>query len=155
MNLKKHLPWLGALLPIANTQAETKPNLKEVKKWFKSDKANDQESLEDYCLTHAKKYDKFNNKWIEVKYILNLIPGDFNTLEKEILVVKNIEKEDDDNYYFLKINEMRHEQTLAPLDYVRDEITLILKNKKKLQFENDLEKQINEEGVRKKYVKIY
>ena len=31
------------------------PNLKEVKKWFKSDKANDQESLEDYCLTHAKK----------------------------------------------------------------------------------------------------
>ena len=46
-------------------------------------------------------------------------------------------------------------QTLAPLDYVRDEITLILKNKKKLQFENDLEKQINEEGVRKKYVKIY
>ena len=110
---------------------------------------------EDYCLTHAKKYDKFNNKWIEVKYILNLIPGDFNTLEKEILVVKNIEKEDDDNYYFLKINEMRHEQTLAPLDYVRDEITLILKNKKKLQFENDLEKQINEEGVRKKYVKIY
>ena len=31
---------------------------------------------------------------IEVKYILNLIPGDFNTLEKEILVVKNIEKED-------------------------------------------------------------
>ena len=25
MNLKKHLPWLGALLPIANTQAETKP----------------------------------------------------------------------------------------------------------------------------------
>ena len=48
------------------------------------------------------KYDKFNNKWIEVKYILNLIPGDFNTLEKEILVVKNIEKEDDDNYYFLK-----------------------------------------------------
>ena len=107
------------------------PNLKEVKKWFKSDKANDQESLEDYCLTH------------------------FNTLEKEILVVKNIEKEDDDNYYFLKIKEMRHEQTLAPLDYVRDEITLILKNKKKLQFENDLEKQINEEGVRKKYVKIY
>ena len=121
------------------------PNLKEVKKWFKSDKANDQESLEDYCLTHAKKYDKFNNKWIEVKYILNLIPGDFNTLEKEILVVKNIEKEDDDNYYFLKINEMRHEQTLAPLDYVRDEITLILKNKKKLQFENDLEKQIMRE----------
>ena len=27
MNLKKHFPWLGALLPIANSQAETKPNV--------------------------------------------------------------------------------------------------------------------------------
>ncbi len=134
---------------------KTAPNLKEVKKWFLSDKATDQESLEEYCLTNARKYDKFQNKWIEVKYILNLIPGDFNTLEKEILVSKNIEKEDDDNYYFLKIKEMRREQTIAPIDYVRDEIVLILKNKKKLQFENELEKQINQEGIRKNYVKIY
>lgn len=131
------------------------PNLKEVKKWFVSTESEDQESLEDYCLTHARKYDKFNDKWIEVKFLLNLIPGDFNTLEKEILFQKNIEKEDEENYYFLKINEMRREQTLAPLDYVREEIILILKNKKKLQFENELEKQINQEGIRKNYVKIY
>ena len=50
---------------------------------------------------------------------------------------------------------MRKDQTIAPLEYVRDEIILILKNKKKLQFENDLEKQINQEGIRKNYVKIY
>lgn len=130
-------------------------NLKDVRKWYKSDKESDQDKLEEYCITNAKKYDKFNGKWIEVKYILNLIPGDFNTLENEILHSKYIEKEDDENFYFLKINEMRREQTLAPLDYVRDEITLILKNKKKLQFESELDKQINQEGVRKNYVKFY
>ena len=27
MNIKKHLPWLGALLPVASMQAETKPNV--------------------------------------------------------------------------------------------------------------------------------
>jgi len=131
------------------------PNLKEVKKWFRSDKIADQESLEDYCLTNARKYDKFDNKWIEVKYLLNLIPGDFNTLEKEILFQKHIQKESEENYYFLQIQEMCKEQTIAPLDYVREEITLILKNKKKLEFESELEKQINEEGLRKNYVKIY
>lgn len=131
------------------------PNLKEVKKWYKSEQAADQESLEEYCLTHAKKYDKFQNKWIEAKFLLNLIPGEFNTLEREILVNKNIEKEDEENYYFLKIKDMRREQTVAPLSYVRDEIILILKNKKKLQFESELEKQINQEGIRKNYVKIY
>ena len=50
---------------------------------------------------------------------------------------------------------MRKDQTIAPLEYVREEIILILKNKKKLQFESELEKQINQEGIRKNYVKIY
>ena len=131
------------------------PNLKEVKKWFKSDQEEDQESLEDYCLTHARKYDKFENKWIEAKYLLNLVPGDFSNLEQAILTQKNIEREDDDSYYFLKINDLRIDQTIAPIEYVREEIIMILKNKKKLQFENELEKQINQEGLRKKYVKIY
>ncbi len=134
---------------------KTVSNLTQVRKWNKSDKAEDQENLEDYCLTHAHKYDNFQNRWMEVKYLLNLIPGDFNTLAKEILTLKNIEKEDDKNYYFLKINEIKREQTIAPLDYVRNEITLILKYKKKLSFENELEKQINQEGLRKNYVKIY
>ena len=106
-----------------------------MKKWFKSDKANDQESLEDYCLTHAKKYDKFNNKWIDKIYIKSDSRRFQHIRKKKFWWLKTSKKEDDDNYYFLKIKEMRHEQTLAPLDYVRDEITLILKNKKKLQFE--------------------
>ncbi len=131
------------------------PNLKEVKKWFKSDKAPDQENLEDYCLTHARKYDKFQNKWIEAKYLLNLIPGDYTILRKNILTQKVIQEEDKENYYFLKIKEIRNTQTIAPWEYVREEITLILKNKKKLQFESELEKQINQEGIRKNYVKIY
>ena len=49
------------------------------------------------------------------------------------------------------------EMKFQVLDYAfqDDLLKVIKKNKKKLQFENDLEKQINEEGVRKKYVKIY
>ena len=99
---------------------KTAPNLKEVKKWFKSEKAADQESLEDYCLTNARKYDKFQNKWIEAKYLLNLIPGEFSSLEHDILNKTDIEKEDEENYYFLKIKEMRKDQTIAPLEYVRN-----------------------------------
>lgn len=131
------------------------PNLDQIRKWYKSDQADDREKIEDYCITHAKKYDNFNNKWVELKFILNLIPEDVNRLENEIRYNKNIEKEDEENYYFLKISELCKEQTVAPLDYVYEEITLILKNKKKLQFESELEKQINEEAVRKKNVKIY
>ena len=131
------------------------PNLTDVRKWFRSDKSSDIENIQEYAMTNAKKFDDFEGRWIELKYILNLIPGDVTTLENDIRYMKNIEKEDDDNYYFLKIREIAKEQTLAPKEYVKDEITLILKNKKKLQFENDIEDQINEEGKRKNYIKIY
>ncbi len=129
--------------------------LEDVRKWYKSEKEEDWEKLEDYCITNAKKYDNFNNKWIELKYILYLVPEDVDNLEKELRYKKSIEKEDEDNYYFLKIKEIYPEQTIAPEEYVKEEIVLILKNKKKLNFESELEKQINEEAVRKNYVKIY
>lgn len=111
--------------------------------------------LDDYCITHAKKYDDFNNNWIELKFLFNLMPEDVTKLENELRQTKSIIKEDAENYYFLKIKEVYKKENIAPLDYVRKEITLILKNKKKLEFESDLEKQINEEAVRKKHVKIY
>lgn len=130
-------------------------NLDKVRKWYKSDNAKDIESLEEYCITAAKKYDNFNDKWIELKYILNMMPGDPDQLEKELQSHKYLEKEDEENYYFLKIKESRKDQTIAPLGYVRDEIILIMKNKKKLLFETELERQINEEGARKNYAKIF
>jgi len=134
---------------------KTAPQLDRMRKWFKSEKPEDQEQLEDYCIAHAKKYDDFHNNWIELKFLFNLMPEEEDKLENELRHTRNIVKEDDENYYFLKIKEVYKEQNVAPLDYVRDEITLILKNKKKIEFESDLEKQINEEAVRKKYVKIY
>lgn len=134
---------------------KTAPNMAQIRKWFQSDETGDQERLDDYCITHAKKYDDFQNNWIELKFLLNLIPEEVNKLENEIRYNKNIEKEDDENYYFLKINKICKEQTIAPLEYVYEEISLILKNKKKIQFENELEYQINEEAEKKKYVKIY
>lgn len=134
---------------------KTAPYLDQMRKWFKSEKPEDQDLLDDYCITHAKKYDDFHNNWIELKFLFNLMPGDVNKLENELRQTKNIIKEDKENYYFLKIREVYKEENVAPLDYVRKEITLILKNKKKIEFESNLEKQINEEAVRKKHVKIH
>lgn len=130
-------------------------NMKEVKKWFRSQEAKDLEKLEEYCITNAKKFDDFEHRWIESKYLINLFPPQAGELEKEILSLKYIEKEDEENFYFLQIQEICKEQEVAPIDYVRDEIILILKNKKKLEFENELDKKINEEALRKNYVKIY
>lgn len=131
------------------------PNMKEVRKWFLSDNAEDQDKLEDYCLTNARKYDKFNDNWVEVNHLLNLINEEGNQLMKDIKTHKKIERQDKNYYYFLKINDWQADNTIAPFSYVREDIILILKNKKRLEFESELERQINEEARRKNYIKIY
>lgn len=130
-------------------------NINNVRKWIRSNEANDQAALEEYCITNAKKYDNFNDKWIELRYLLNILPITQEDWEKKYKNKEYLEIEDDENYFFLRIKEILNEHDTAPADYVKQEIEIILRNKKKMNFEDNLEKQINEEGIEKNYVKIY
>lgn len=131
------------------------PNIDNPRKWFRSKEAKDQEALEEYCITSARKYDNFNDQWIELRNLLNLLPITSAEWESKYKNKEYIEIEDDENYYFLKINEIRQEHETAPLGYVQKEIEILLLNKRKISFEENLEKDINTEGLRKDYVKIY
>ena len=131
------------------------PNIDNPRKWFRSKEAKDQEALEEYCITSARKYDNFNDQWIELRNLLNLLPITSTEWGSKYKNKEYIEIEDDENYYFLKINEIRQEHETAPLGYVQKEIEILLLNKRKISFEENLEKDINAEGIRKDYVKIY
>ena len=130
-------------------------NIDNVRKWFRSKDAKDQAALEEYCITSAKKYDHFNDQWIPLRDILNLLPITGSDWEAKYKNKELIETENDENYYFLKIYETRQEHETAPLGYVKKEIEILLLNKRKIAFEENLEKDINAEGTRKDYVKIY
>lgn len=130
-------------------------NIDNVRKWFRSKEAKDQSALEEYCITSAKKYDDFNDQWIPLRDILNLLPITSADWTSKYKNKELIETEDEENYYFLKIHETRQEHETAPLGYVKKEIEILLLNKRKIAFEENLEKDINSEGIRKDYVKIY
>ena len=111
--------------------------------------------MEEYCITSAKKFDNFNDQWIELRNLLNLLPITSAEWESKYKNKESIEIEDDENHYFLKINELRQAHETAPLGYVKKEIEILLLNKRKISFEENLEKDINTEVLRKDYVKIY
>lgn len=151
-NFLLNTPIVRALLIIIPKSA---PNIDNVRKWFHSPKAKDQAALEEYCISSAKKYDNFNDQWVELRHLLNILPITASAWENKFKDKEYIETEDNENYYFLKINETKQEHEIAPLDYVKKEIGILLLNKRKIVFEENLEKQINEEGLRKDHVKIY
>ena len=131
------------------------PNLEEARRLFRSNEAKDMEALEEYCITNARKYDDFDEEWVELRDVLNLLPLTEEEWEKRFKGKSIVEVEDGENVYLLKIAETREANEVAPLEYVREDIRQILLNKRKMGFEERLEKEINEEGRRKNYVKIY
>lgn len=131
------------------------PNLEMFRQWILSDDPDDQVALEEYCITNAKKRDNFGNRWVELRYLIGMLPVSHLQWEEEHKGKSFVEVEDDGQYYFLKITDIRHDGETVPPDYVEQEIETILRNKQKLDFEENLERQINEEGVRKGYVTIY
>ncbi len=143
------------LFIIVPESGDNTKTIKEIGKLFKSNREEDLNKLQEMSVMVAKKYDNFDTAWIEVNRILNLIPGDVDELEKEITTKKYIEKSDTINHYFLRINKLLPKQTIAPLDYVSDEIRLILENQHKINFEYEFENQINLNARENNHVIIY
>ena len=61
-NFVLNTPIVRAVMAIIPKSA---PNLDKARKWFASKEAKDLEALEEYCITNARKYDNFNDEWIE------------------------------------------------------------------------------------------
>lgn len=144
-----------ALFIIVPESGENTKTIKEIGKLFKSSREEDMTKLEEMSVMVAKKFDNFDTAWIEANRILNLIPGDVDELERAIAKQKYIEKSDTINHYFLRIDKFMPKQTVAPLDYVRDEIRLILENQHKINFEYEFENQINQDARESNHVTIY
>ena len=143
------------LFIIVPKSGDNTKTINEIGKLLKSSRDEDISRLEEMSVMVAKKYDNFDTAWIEVNRIFNLIPGDVEELEKSITKQKYIEKSDSLNHYFLRIDKFMPKQTVAPIEYVRDEIRMILENQHKINFEYEFENQINQNARETNNITIY
>jgi len=131
------------------------PGLERIKKIYKSSKIEQLEELENYCLLNAKKFDSFNDSWIPASKLLNSLPIEYSNEEKYLKNHKHIEVKDAEYVYFVKIKDVRYINTLAPYEYITDDLIQIVRNKKRIEFEAELEKEINKEAKSKNLYVIY
>jgi len=131
------------------------PGLDRIKKIYKSTKGADQEELESYCMINANKYDNFNEEWIPASKLLSKLPIEYKNEEKYLKNHKYIEVKDAEYVYFVEIYAINYTNTQAPFEYVTDDLLQIVKNKKRLEFETQLEKEINAEAMKNRAYTIY
>ncbi len=130
------------------------PNIKDVKRWYVSDREKDIQDLTHYCYNYANKFDFFNDDWVLWSEIEKVLPQK-EAATKLVAQSNKIEQEDNGFIYLVYIKEKRGTGEVTPLNIIKDKVKNIIINKRKLNFISELEYNIYNDALVKKQFEIY
>jgi len=131
------------------------PKLKDLSKWYKSDKEESIEELTDYCQQFAKEYYLADSSWQYFATINKKLP-ELITEEKYFLEnTKGVWFEDEQYRYYIYIKDYQIKGSISPLALERAKIRNVLLNKNKIQYLKQLEDELYQNGLALKKIKIY
>jgi hypothetical protein len=133
----------------------TAPSINELRNWVRSATVDDLDKLEKYSIIYAEKFDTFDNSWIYFNTLMKEVPLTIGQPNRYLRYNKNIETSDSLFHYFVHISDHKSEGEVMPLELIRNDIKSILLNKRKIEFYNDLEKKVYNEGVNRNLFEIY
>ncbi len=126
-----------------------------IRELCESGNPENQEKLNQYCLSYAKAYDRFNDKWVAADLVLKNIPEEIADQEKFLRTKKFSESRDMNYYYLVSIREYRLAGQVSPIEYVKEDIRNLILSKQKIEFLKQIEKDIYKEGLDNNKVKLF
>jgi len=131
------------------------PRIDELRGWSRSNGEDDLDQIEKYCISYAEKFSDFNDTWVYFSSIKMQLPMKISQPSRYLRYNRNIETTDSLYRYFLHVSEHLPESEVAPIEMVADDITNILLNKRKIEFFQDLEYRVYNDGVTRNQFEIY
>lgn len=113
------------------------------------------EWVEKYAYQYAIGYELFLEEWKTSDQLLQYLPFDKNTFNKQLKQKKQIELQDSINTYLLQVTSVCHPGDYAPLDYVRSDIEKMLLSQRQVDFLYTLREKMYNEAKEKGELKIY
>lgn len=131
------------------------PKINKVKEWYKSSNSKDRLKLEEYCYQFASDFHLDDETWLLFDELLKKVP--IKTYDKEAFLRNNrfIEMEDSTDLYLVNIRDMKIRESLSPLGFVKDDIRVLIINKRKLSLIKEMEKAAYDEALQKNEFQIY
>jgi hypothetical protein len=131
------------------------PRIADARRWYRSDREDYQESLNEYCREYAESYIINGSNWIQFTDLISGTPLNIDNPSSFLNYNRYVESSDNEYYYFIRIHNRLREGELKPLSMVRENIRTVLLNKRKLEYIQDLENSVYKEGVSRNQVEIY
>lgn len=133
------------------------PEVYRLRQWCTSGDPENDANIEAYCVEHAETYDHFDDRWVNLSEVLELMPRtlyspDYSVRSRKLIEMRNT---DSTYYYFLSIRNYALGGEVSPIDLVADNIRSIILNKRKIEIVSDLESNIYNDGQDRGYFTIY
>lgn len=103
--------------------------------------------LNEYCLSYAKAYDRFNDQWVAADLVFKNTPIEINNQERFLKKNRYIESSDMNYYYIVCIRDYRLAGQVSPNEYVFNDIKNLILSKQKIQFLKQIEKDVGRAHV--------
>ena len=133
----------------------TAPRIDELRAWSRSNSEDDLDQMEKYCISYADKYSDFNNTWVYFSSIKVQLPMQISQPSRYLRYNRNIETTDELCRYLLHVTDHLPEGEVTPIELVSDDITNIIMNKRKIEFFQELEQSVYNDGVNRNQFEIY
>jgi hypothetical protein len=132
------------------------PQKRQLERLLNSDQSSQKEELKDFALRFANNYFIEDSTWIKFDDIILNTPLSQNSNHVQLLQNDKLISVDDDNYsYYFKILEYRLQDQVPPLEFVRDEISKIIVNKRRVEIAEKLKREIYNKAMDNNEFTIY
>jgi hypothetical protein len=111
--------------------------------------------LNEYCMSYAKAYDRFNDQWVAADMVLKNTPAVIKDQDQFLERNRFVESTDMNYYYIVCIRDYRLSGQVSPIEYVQNDIKNLILSKQKIEFLKQIEKDIYKEGVDNNKVKLF
>jgi hypothetical protein len=134
--------------------SEDIPPTKRIRAIYRSPLPEDREELERICSAVAEKYTNFNERWVNAEILANELPLAAGQIENE-WGNGYIETSANGYAYFVHLYQTAAAGAQAPVDYERETIRNIIRNKRKQELLKNLENYIYNEALNHNKLKLY
>src|SRR5665647_708668 len=131
------------------------PDLNRIKLLARSNDQNDLQQMESYCYQFAEKFDDFNEEWVSMDRLSVELQQNIENEENFLKRNTFFETSDSTSIYMVSIRDYRLRSSLAPFDYVKDDIKRIIWNTRRFEYLQSLENGIYNEALKRNSFKIY
>ena len=131
------------------------PRISHLDNIYSSEDSLDVNELEDYCQQFANEYFLLDSVWQIFNTITKKIP---DAIDNEITFLKNKKKytfEDNKFKYYLFLKDYQIKGSVTPLQLAEENIRRLMVNEKKIEFLQNIENKLLQDGIASGKVKIY